>query len=244
MKNIVSNLSQRDAVMVVRFLYPIWIVIGFFSLQYVPTTLIVDGDVVATADKILANEMLFRIGIAGSMIEPIIFVLAALALYTLLKPINKNQASLMVVFVLLSAPIAILSAFGRVAALLVLNGADYLKVFEVNQLHALMMLFLDLNAQGILIATIFWGLWLFPLGYLVYKSGYFPKMLGILLIIAGFGFLLNPFTHLLLPGYQATLIPILDILTIGEILFIIWLVFRGAKIPGMKSDAVEARSGM
>jgi hypothetical protein len=234
MKNLISDLPQRQAVTVVRFLYPIWIIIGFFSLQYIPTTFIVSGDAVATANKILANEILFRMGIAGSLIEPIIFVLAALALYTLLKPVNKNHASLMVVFVLLSAPIAMFSALGRVAALFVVNGADFLKVFGVDQLRALMMLFLNLNSQGILIATIFWGLWLFPLGYLVYKSGYFPRILGILVIIAGFGFLLSPFTHLLLPNYQTTLAPLLEALTIGEILFIIWLVFKGAKIPETK----------
>ncbi len=239
MINLISGLSQRQAVMVVRFLYPLWIIIGFFSLQYVPSTLIVSGDAAATADKILANELLFRLGIAGSLIEPIIFVLAALALYTLLKPVNKNHAALMVVFVLLSAPITMLSGLFRVAALLVLNGADYLKVFSVEQLQALSMLFLNLNAQGILIATIFWGLWLFPLGYLVYKSGYFPKVLGILLVIAGFGFLLSPFTHLLMPDYVATLAPILDTLTIGEVLFIVWLVFMGAKIPSTQTTAKE-----
>jgi len=238
MKNLISNLSQHQAVTVVRFLYPIWIIIGYFSLDYVPTALIVNGDAVATANKILTNETLFRMGIASSLVEPIIFVLAALVLYTLLKPVNKNHASLMVVFVLLSAPITMFSALGQVAALLTINGGtDYLKVFGADQLRALMMLFLNLNAQGILIATIFWGLWLFPLGYLVYKSGYFPRILGILVIIAGFGFLLNPFTNFLLPNYQATLIPILDTLKIGEILFIIWLVFRGAKIP--KTEKVK-----
>lgn len=236
MKNLISNLSQHQAITIVRFLYPIWIIIGFFSLEYVPTTFIVNGDAVATANKILANGTLFRMGIAGSLIEPIIFVLAALALYTLLKPVNKNHASLMVIFVLLSAPIAMFSALGRVAALLIINSADFLKVFGVDQLRALMMLFLNLNAEGILIATIFWGLWLFPLGYLVYKSGYFPKILGILVIIAGFGFLLSPFTYLLLPSYQSILIPILDTLTVGEILFIIWLVFKGAKIPETQSN--------
>ena len=235
MKNLISNLSQREAVTVARFLYPIWIVIGYFSLQYVPAALIVDGNATETANKIMANETLFRLGIAGSLLEPIIFVLAALVLYQLLKSVNKNHASLMLVFVLISAPITMFSALNSVAALLVLNGADYLKVFGTDQLHALTMLFLNLNEQGILIATIFWGLWLFPLGYLVYKSGYFPRILGILLIIAGFGFLLNPITRLLLPTSQATLTPILDVLTIGEVLFIAWLLFKGAKIPEAKT---------
>lgn len=223
MKNLISNLSQHQAVTVTRLLYPIWIIIGYFSLDYVPTSLVVNGDAVATANKILANETLFRMGIVGGLMEPIIFALAALVLYTLLKPVNNNHASLMVVFTLLSVPITMISVLCRVAALLAISSAE--------QSHSLMMLFLNLNTEGILIATIFWGLWLFPLGYLVFKSGYFPRILGILVIIAGFGFLLSPLTHFLLPNYQTALAPILDTLTIGEILFIAWLVFKGAKIP-------------
>lgn len=96
MKNLISDLSQSQAVTIARILYPIWIVVGYFSLDYVPSTLVVAGNATETASKILANEMLFRLGIAGSLIEPLIFVMAALALYTLLRPVNKNHASLMV----------------------------------------------------------------------------------------------------------------------------------------------------
>ena len=235
MKNLITDLSQSKAVTALRILYPIWFVVGLFSIMYVPTTLIVAGNAAKTASNIMANEMLFRMGIAGSLIEPIIFMLAALLLYKVLKPVNKNHALLMVIFVLVSVPITMLSTLNRIAALPLLNGADFLKVLGPNQLHVQMMLFLNLSEQGVLIATIFWGLWLFPLGYLVYKSGYFPRILGILVVIAGFGFLLDPFAHFLLPNYQETLSSILNILTIGEILFILWLVIRGAKIPETQS---------
>ncbi len=105
----------------------------------------------------------------------------------------------MVIFVLVSAPITMLSTLNRIAALLLLNRADYLKVFATDQLYAQMMFFINLNEQGILIATIFWGFGYFPWGFLVYKSGYFPRILGILVVIGGFGFLLDPFVHFLLP---------------------------------------------
>jgi hypothetical protein len=131
-----------------------------------------------------------------------------------------------------------LNTLSRLAALLLLNGADYLKVFEPNQLHALVTLFLNLNEQGQLIAIIFWGLWLFPLGYLIYRSGYFPRILGILVMMGCFGYVLDSLTHFVLPNYanyEAILLPVVTLLTIGEILFMIWVVLRGAKIPETES---------
>jgi hypothetical protein len=101
------------------------------------------------------------------------------------------------------------------------------------------MLFLNLNEQGVLIATVFWGLWLLPLGYLVYKSGYFPRILGVFLIIGGFGYLLDFFTHFLLPNradYEAIFFPAIILLTFGEILFMGWIVLKGANLPEMKSS--------
>jgi len=138
---------------------------------------------------------------------------------------------------LAGVPMLGINMLNQFATLLLMSGAGYLTVFSADQLHALGMLFFNLHEYGYSIAVISWGFYLLPLGYLIYKSGYFPRILGILVIIAGFGFLLNPFTNFLLPNYQATLIPILDTLKIGEILFIIWLVFRGAKIP--KTEKVK-----
>jgi len=234
MKNRISDMSQREAVTVLRLLYPIWAVVAIFSIMYVPATLIVPGDATTTANNIMANELLFRMGIVGSLITQLIFIFAVLVLYKLFKPVNKNHASLMVIFALVGVPIAMLNTLNRVAALLLLNGADYLKVFEPDQLHTLVMLFLNLNEQGVLIASIFWGLWLFPLGYLIYKSGYFPRILGALVVIAGFGYLLGSFTHFLLPNYEV-IFPVFELMAFGEILFILWILLKGAKIPEMKS---------
>jgi hypothetical protein len=239
MTNRIADLTQRKAVTFLRILYPIWFVLGLFSIMYVPTTLIVPGDATTTANNIMANEMLFRSGIVGSLLVQIIQILVVLLLYKLLKPVNKNYAVLMVVFALVGIPISMLNTLNRVAALVLLNGADYLKVFGADHLHTLVMLFLNLNEQGVLIATVFWGLWLLPLGYLVYKSGYFPRILGVLLILGGFGYLLDFFTHFLLPNradYEAIFFPAIILLTLGEILFMGWIVLKGANLPEMKSS--------
>ena len=233
-----ADLSQRKAATVLRFLYLAWLVVGPFSIMYVPATLIVAGDAITTANNILANELLFRMGIVGSLITQVVQMLVALVLYKLFKSVNKNYASFMVVFALVGIPIAMLNTLNRVATLLLLSGADYLKVFGADQLNALVMLFLNLNEQGELIATIFWGLWLFPLGYLVYKSGYFPRILGALVIMGSFGYVLDSFTHFILPNYanyEAILFPLVLLLTIGEVLFALWVILKGAKIPEMKS---------
>jgi len=230
MLNLVTDLSQRKAVTVLRILYPIWAVVGLFSIMYVPSTLIVPGDAMTTANNIMDNESLFRMGIVGSLVTQLIHIIVVLVLYKLFKSVNKDHASLLVVFGLVGVPISMLNTLNRVAVLVLSNGADYLTAFEPAQLNALIMFFLNLNAQGILIATIFWGLWLFPLGYLIYKSGYFPRTIGILVMLAGLGYTLDPFTRFLLPNYEATILPILAILIMGELLFMGWVVLKGAKI--------------
>jgi hypothetical protein len=222
MAKLTIDISQREAITVLRILYPIWAIVGIFSIQYVPATLIVLGDAAATASNIMANELLFRMGIAGSLITQLIHILVVLVLYQLFKSVNKNQASLIVILGLVGVPIAMLNELNKFAALLLLNNADQ------------MMLFLNLNAQGIFIAQIFWGLWLFPLGYLIYKSGYFPKTLGVLMVLAGFGYLLQSSTHFLLPNYEA-LSSVFELMAYGEVLFMIWVFLKGAKIPELKS---------
>lgn len=232
--NLIADLSQRKALTALRFLYPVWIVVGLFSIMYVPSVLIDSGDAAATASNIANDEWLFRLGIVGSLLTQIIQILAVLLLYKLFKPVNKNHAGLMVVFALVGVPIAMLSTLNLLAVLLLLNGADYLQSFTVDQLNSNMMFFIDLHEQGVFIATIFWGLWLLPLGYLIYKSGYLPRIIGVLVFIGGLGYLLDPMTRFILTdfgSYEDVLVPAFSIMTIGEVLFGLWLIFRGAKIP-------------
>jgi hypothetical protein len=231
MTNISTDLTQKKAITILRILYPIWFVVGLFSIMYVPATLIVAGDATTTASNIMANESLFRMSIVGSLITQLIHIVVVLVLYKLFKTVNKDHALLLVVLGLVGVPISMLNTLNQVAALLLASGADYLKAFSSEQLQALMMFFLNMNEQGIFIATIFWGLWLLPLGYLIYNSGYFPKILGVLMILAGIGYTLEPFVRFLLPNFTAIILPVLYLLVMGEIIFMGWVVLKGAKIP-------------
>jgi len=187
-----SEISQSQAVKYLRLMYPIWMIIGMVGILYVPSALIVPGDASTTASNIMGNELLFSTGIVASLVTQLIHILMVLILYQLFKTVNKDHSWLLVVFGLVGVPIAMLNDLNRVAALLIVRGGDYLTVFEPSQLNALMMFFLNLNEQGTYIATIFWGLWLFPLGYLIYESGYFPKIIGIVVIVSGFSYTLDP----------------------------------------------------
>jgi hypothetical protein len=168
-----------------------------------------------------------RLGIVSALLVQIVNILVVLALYQLLKPVNKNMAALMVIFLLLGVPIAMLNELNQFAVLLLSSGADSLRVFTPGQVHALVTLFLNLHNDGITIAGIFWGLWLFPMGYLVFKSGFLPRILGILLMIGCVGYLIQSFAALLLPNFDVNI----ALLTFwGEVLFPLWLVIKGVNV--------------
>ncbi len=151
-------------------LYLLTSIVGFFALGYAPRHLIVDGNATATAGNIAAHETLFRLGIAGELIGQAGFIFVALALYELLKGVNRRQASLMAILIVLSVPIAFLNELNALAALVLVRGADLLSVFDKPQRDGLAMLFINLHGQGFVVAELFWGLWLFPLALLVYRS--------------------------------------------------------------------------
>lgn len=156
-------------------LYVVTSVFGFFAMGYVPSKLIVHGDAAATANNISASETLFRLGIASQLIGMAGFIFVALALYELFKDVNQRQAALMVILIVVSIPIAFLNEVNSMAALILVRGADFLSVFEKPQREAPAMLFLNLHGRGLAFAELFWGLWLLPLGSLVYKSRFLPR---------------------------------------------------------------------
>src|SRR5467141_4803084 len=180
-------------------LYILTSIPGFFAMMYVPSKLIVHANAAATASNIAAHEMLFRLGIAGQLIGQAGFIFVALALYDLLKGVNRRCASLMVTLVVVQIPIAFLNELNSIAALVLVRGADFLSIFEKPQREALAMLFLNLHHSGLVVAEIFWGLWLFPLGLLVYRSRFLPRLLGIWLVFAGVAWVTLSLTGLLSP---------------------------------------------
>jgi hypothetical protein len=215
--------------------YVVTSIFGFFAMGYVPSKLIVHGDAGATANNIAASEMLFRLGIASQLIGMAGFIFVALALYELLKDVDRRQAALMVILIVVSIPMAILNEVNSVAALLLVKGADFLSVFEKPQREALAMLFLNLHGRGLVFCELFWGLWLLPLGYLVYKSRFLPRFLGAWLVLAGFGWVILCFTGILWPQHADKLNTYFQPAILGEIAFMLWLVIQGAKPPQMEA---------
>ena len=232
MTNRIAELSLRKAAIVTGLALLIMTIFAIFANFFVIQGLIVPGDAAATANNIMANEMLFRFGIVSFAIVLICDVLVAWALYILLKPVNKSLSLLTAWFRLLYTAIFAISLLNLFNALQLLSGADYLTAFETNQLHAQVMLFLNAFSFGWTIGLLFFGIHLFILGYLVFKSGYIPRILDVLLIIAGLGYLVDSFAIFLLPNYEAT---IAMVTFIGELLFMFWLLLKGSKIPAVNS---------
>jgi hypothetical protein len=213
-------------------LYLIIIASGLFSEMLVRSNLIVPGDATATASNIIASQSLFRIGFAGDLIMVICDIGVALAFYLLLKPVNQGLALLAAFFRLAQASILGINLLNHFTPLLLLSGADYLSVFGTDQLHALVMLFLKMHAHGYLISGVFFGLSCLVLGYLFFKSGYLPRILGVLLVFAAFGYLTDSFTNVLLPDYAAiTEWLVVASAVIAELTLCIWLLLKGVRVP-------------
>lgn len=212
-------------------LYVIASIPGFFALLYVPSKLIVQGNAAATANNIAAHETLFRLGIAADLIGQTLFIFVALALYGLLKGVNQRHALAMLTLILVAIPIAFLNEVNSIAALVMARGADFLSVFDKPQRDALARVFLILRGGGFDIAGIFWGLWLFPLGMLVYRSRFLPRFLGVLLMAGTFAYLANSFTSLVLPRYEAVVSQWMNPLQLVEVVFMLWLLIMGARPP-------------
>jgi hypothetical protein len=222
-------------------LYVLISIVGFFAMGYVPGKVIVHGNAAATAGNISAHETLFRLGIAGALVGQAGFIFVALALYELLKGVDRRHARLMVILIVVSIPIAFLNELNAFAALVLVRGADFLSTFDKPQRDGLAMLFLHLHGRGFVIAEIFWGLWLLPLGRLVYRSRFLPRFLGVWLALAGFGWVLLSLTSTVLPHYQDTVDRYSQPAILGEIAFMLWLLIRGARPPtldgtGLASD--------
>jgi Domain of unknown function (DUF4386) len=167
----------------------------------------------------------------------------ALALYDLLKAVNQGHALSMLILILVAIPIAFLNEVNSIAALILVRGADFLSAFDKPQRDALAMLFLNLRGGGFDVAGMFWGLWLFPLGMLVYWSGFLPRILGVLLMIGTFAYLANSFTALVLPTYEGVVSRWMNPLQAVEVVFMLWLLILGAKprpLAGPVSSAVAA----
>ena len=200
------------------------------GLLYVPGKIIVRGDATATADHIRAAESLLRLGIATELFHQAVAVFLVLALYRLFRPVNEGLAKQLVALgALVSVPIAFLNVLNEIAALILVSGAGWLSVFEKQELDALAYLFMRLHGQGLTVASVFWGLWLFPFGLLVIQSGFIPRLPGYLMMIAGFGYLIDATGTLVLPQFARLAGQIAGPMEFGEIPIMLWLLIWGAR---------------
>lgn len=211
-------------------LYLIVVLTGMFSLAYVPSHINLQADASTTAREIVASGSLFRFGIVASLVCYTVFLLLPFALYKLLSPVGRNAALLMVAFAVVSVPISLISVSNRLDIVSLLSRPEHLRVATSEQLHDLIMLSLDRYRDGMVVANVFWGLWLLPFGYLVFKCGFLPRTLGILLIGGCFGDLIDVVGNVIFRGYSESVAS--DIATLpgafGEIGTCLWLLIMGA----------------
>lgn len=220
-------------------LYLIIIICAGFSQGYVRSQVIEPGDAVATADNIAASEGLFRLGFVTDLIAFMADAIVAILLYVLLRPVSKTLSLVAASLRLLAHPaIAGINLLNHLAAVLLLSGADYLAALPADQLNALVMFFLEAHRNGYLIAGAFFGLHCLFLGWLIFKAGYFPKILGILLVAAALGYLIESFGNFLSPHHEEVLAWIVAVpATIAELSLCLWLLIKGINVQKWESQS-------
>jgi len=219
-------------------LYFLFLIAGLIDMYGFPHFIVL-GDASATARNIIAAQLTYRIGILTDFVTLLIFIVLVVSLYNLLKGVDQWHAMLMVLLVSVGVTIGLANLLNKLAPLILLSGANYLSVFTKPQLDALALGFLTSNINGDTIAEAFWGLWLFPFGILVIKSGFFPRVLGILLMVAGFAYLTISVTSIVLPAYEHVVSQAAMPLGLGEFPIIFWLLIKGAKVQEPRAGLQE-----
>jgi Domain of unknown function (DUF4386) len=207
--------------------------LAIYFWSYLPGKLLVRGNATASAENIRAHETLFRFSILGDLFAHVILLCLAFLLYRLLSDVNRTWAFVMVGFVLVSTAIGFLGALNSIAAVMLFQGADFLAVIDQPQREAMAMFFIRLHGQGFLVNEVFSGLWLFPLGLLVFRSGFLPRFLGVWLIIAGCGWLILSVIALVFPAYYDTAFSVAQPVVLGEMVFALWLLIKGPNLPAL-----------
>ncbi len=224
------TLENRKTARITGILYLLLAVIGPFTLMYIPSKLLVSGDAAATANNILSNELLFRFGIIGETLIVILEVIIIVLIYKLFSPVNKHLTLTAVFSRLAMTVLQGGNIINRLLTLEVLNGTTYTEALGVDQVNAMVSLFLNGHSYGVYIWQIFFSIHLFVLGYMIFKSGCLPKLIGGLIIIGSLGYLMDSYACFIMPenGMIATAATILLALaTVGEVAFAVWLLIKG-----------------
>ena len=228
-------MSKHATARLAGFIYLLVVLTGIYNLLYVPSQLIDIKDATATFENISNNELLFRSGIVVGILSYIFYLILPFVLYKLFRDIHRDIAVVMVILSVVSVPISIFNMVHKVDVLTLLRHATYLNYVDMQAIQTKIMLSLKSYNNGISVVQIFWGLWLFPFGYLAYKSNHIPKILGVCLMLGCFGYLIAFFSRMLfpeiiLPSYVS------KPASMGEIGTCLWLIIMGANPLKQKSS--------
>src|SRR5215471_1287252 len=218
--------------------YLLIVLLGPLRLIYIPSKLFVKGNATATVSNIAAHQWLFRAGIVSDLIGGVVLVLLVLAFYRLFRGVDQNLAVQVVIFGgIMPALLYFISVVGDIAALAITRGIDFLSVFSKPQLDALAMFLLDLRDHQYTAAEILWGVWLFPLGILIYKSRFMPRFLGVWVILGGVSYVALSLIGVTFPTYQDKVFKITQPAMFGELALMLWLVIKGARPSSQAGSA-------
>lgn len=221
-------------------LFLISMVAGGFGEAYVPSKLMVSGDAAATAANIRSFDFLYRLGFAAFLIESLCDITLALILYALLKPVSKELSLLAAFFGLVGTALFAFAELFYFAPPLIMGGAGYLKTFSPDQLNALVLLSLKFYSYGGMIFTAYYGMSWIVRAYLIFRSGYLPRFLGVLMAIGGLGFVVRNFLLILAPAYASDVF--LMLMFPGGLVMTIWLLVKGVDLPKWNAKLNAARA--
>jgi Domain of unknown function (DUF4386) len=221
----------RRLARIAGLLYLIVAIFGGFAEGVMEPRMYVAGDAAATAGNVAANASLVRAGVVADLFQATVFLFVGMALYLLLSDVNRNLAAAMVVLVAIATAIMCLNDVFEFAALRVATSVGYAAAFGAAGSSAIVLLLLDIQHYGLLIAQIFFGLWLLPLGYLAYGSGRFPKALGVLLVAGGACYLVDTLARFLAPDFAQLIGPIVIVSAIAELSMVGYLLAKGVRSP-------------
>lgn len=236
-----TETSPRTYARIVGGLYLAIFFLGPFAFFMGRTSVVVPGDPTATVNNLMASETMFRLGMVAETLIVLIEIVVSAILYVLLRPVSRPLSLASALARFAQSILQAVNLFTAVPALLLLGGAGYLAAFEPDQLNALVLLFMDVNAFVIIIWGLLFGFHLLLLGYLVYRSGFWPRLLGILLIVGAVGYLLQSYGHLLAPQFDDILKTVVIVLSVpGELAFTLWLLIKGINVERWEERARES----
>ncbi len=225
-------------------LYLLIILIGLFSVIFVRGKLIVSGDVAATASNIMASQSLWRLGIAADLVEHVLDIPVMLIIYVLLRPTNRNLALLALLFTIVQTAVPVANKLNLLVTLFFLGNSAFLKSFTPDQLHALSYVSLRVHDYGMGVGFVFFGFACLVEGYLIYRSGYLPRTIGILMEIAGLCYLTQSFSLILFPGFASLIFPVIMLPSfIAELSFCLWLIVKGVNEAVWRKKAGVSAAG-